>query len=148
MRTIWIMQASSIEPISVYQTNSPSSAAQLWSYGPSQSLAKSLARSLVGVFPVFMGSNGVLRFMVATVNNKQRRTPWTHLFGAMTYPTHSCSRFVVFASCLDWNMSKRLGETPEEQVSAKSKLIRGPRLMNRSDGRSVKKGRLRRRSLR
>ena len=51
----------------VRQTNSLIKA-QSWSHGPSLSFAKSLARSLVEVFPRFVGSNRVFKFMVPTLN--------------------------------------------------------------------------------
>ena len=57
--------------------------------------------------------------------SQERWMQLTHLRGFMTHQTNSCSPHVVFSSCLDRNMWKRAGEMPDEQVSAKSKLIRG-----------------------
>ena len=57
--------------------------------------------------------------------SQERWMQLTHLRGFMTHQTHSCSPHVVFSSCLDGNMWKRASEMPDEQISAKSKLIRG-----------------------
>ena len=47
--------------------------------------------------------------------------------------------FVVFASCLDRNMSKRPGEMSNEQVSAKSKPLRGHCRPESKDGSALMK---------
>ena len=56
--------------------------------------------------------------------SQERRTHFTH-FCLLTHQTHSSSLFAVFASCLDRNLSKRQGATPNEQASAKPKRTRG-----------------------
>ena len=66
--------------------------------------------------------------------SQERWMQLTPLLGLKTHWTHSCSPHVVFSSCLDRNMWKRAGEMPDEQVSAKSKLIRWLCLMKRSEG--------------
>ena len=48
--------------------------------------------------------------------------------------THRCSPSVVCAYCFDRNVSKRTGEMPNEQVSAKPTPLHGLCLTKRKDG--------------
>ena len=85
-------------------------------------MAKSLARSLVGVFSWFVGSNKVFRFKTRALDAIDTPFFW------FDDTANALLQFILWyfiCYCLDRNMSKRPGQILDEQVSAKSKPIWG-----------------------